>query len=99
VANNNQYIIALQAGHIPFEEEILTPVQCQNEYVMTSLRTANGIDLSVVQNRFGKAAKNDLLKAAQPWLATEKLHMVSNSLQLSQPGKLFADGIAASLFV
>jgi oxygen-independent coproporphyrinogen III oxidase len=67
--------------------------------VMTSLRTANGIDLSVVQNRFGIAAKNDLLKAAQPWLATEKLHMVSNSLQLSQPGKLFADGIAASLFV
>jgi oxygen-independent coproporphyrinogen-3 oxidase len=99
IANNAQYISALASGTIPFEEEILTPHQRQNEYVMTSLRTANGIDLTVITQQFGNTAREQLLAEAATWITNKKLIAVENYLRLSRQGKLFADGIAASLFI
>jgi oxygen-independent coproporphyrinogen III oxidase len=44
IANNALYITSLQKNTIPFEEEILTATQQLNEYIMTSLRTMEGLD-------------------------------------------------------
>ncbi|MBZ4188383.1 radical SAM family heme chaperone HemW [Niabella beijingensis] len=94
VANNQQYIRSIAAGIIPYEEEVLTPVQKQNEYIMTALRTAEGI----MPDRFEGVIREQLLKRAaqfreKGWLTPEEA-----VIRLTNEGKLFADGIAADLF-
>jgi oxygen-independent coproporphyrinogen-3 oxidase len=96
IANNALYIQSLLQNIIPAEKERLTTVQKLNEYIMTSLRTIEGIDLNYIQNRFGATFTERLLAAAQPY--NEKLIMQNNCVKLTNAGKLFADGIAAGLF-
>jgi len=96
IANNALYIQSLLQNIIPAESERLTIVQRLNEYIMTSLRTMEGIDLSHIHSQFGAAYVQRILAAAQPY--AEKLIIQDNSIKLTHAGKLFADGIAAGLF-
>lgn len=98
VANNQQYIQALQQNNIPFEKEELTKEQQLNEYIMTSLRLLEGCDLTFVQNQFGAAAADQLKAGATPFVNNGQLIVTNNHLVLTQQGKLFADSIAADLF-
>ena len=98
VSNNPAYIRSLQKDCIPFEEENISIVQKLNEYIMTSLRTMEGIDLDLVAHNFGEHAKNILETAAGKYVANDKLNNVNHKLILTKEGKLFADGIAADLF-
>ena len=98
VANNALYITSLQKNIIPFEEELLTETQQLNEYIMVSLRTMEGLDLELVNKRFGKDAKLKLQAAGKKWEAGKKLKIENENLVLTREGKLFADGIAADLF-
>lgn len=98
VANNSLYIQSLQKGIIPFEEEILTETQQLNEYIMTSLRTMEGLDLDQVSNIFGEEKSNTIKAAGSRYESTGKIKAVNNKLILTKEGKLFADGIAADLF-
>lgn len=99
IANNALYIQQLKKGILPFEEETLSEIQQLNEYIMTALRTAEGINLAVVAENFGtekeQALKN---KFSSDLLLKEKILLQNNHLLLSAEGKLFADGIAAELF-
>ena len=97
-ANNALYIQSLQQGTIPFEEEILTETQQLNEYIMTSLRTIEGLDLDHVSNIFGEAKSNAIKVAGNKYESTGKLKNENGKLILTREGKLFADGIAADLF-
>lgn len=96
VANNSLYIQSLRQNVIPLQKEKLTTVQRLNEYIMTSLRTMEGIDLNHVENRFGVAYAQRLLAASRAH--SEKMVIQNNCLRLTNAGKLFADGIAADLF-
>ena len=98
IANNAAYIRSLQNNKIPFEEELLTITQQLNEYIMTSLRTMEGISTKYVAILFGEAAADKLMQSAGKWLAGNKLYQHNGSLILTKEGKLFADGIAADLF-
>ena len=98
VANNALYIQSLQKGIIPFEEETLTETQQLNEYIMTSLRTIEGMDLNFVSKIFGEQKRIEILKAASKYKTTGKLKFVNQYLILTREGKLFADGIASDLF-
>ena len=98
VANNALYIQSLQKDMIPFEEEILTPTQQLNEFIMTSLRTMEGLDLELVSQKFGRELKEKLERESKKWLEAKKLLLSDSNLILTREGKLFADGIAADLF-
>ena len=54
ISNNSLYIRSVENGVIPFEEETLTEIQRLNEYIMTSLRTMEGLDLAYVSKVFGE---------------------------------------------
>lgn len=97
VANNNQYITAINKGELPAEKEVLTPVQQLNEYIMTSLRTMEGTDLEIIKSRFG-VIEDGLLSKAKQYLDSGLMKNVGNALVLTKEGKLLADGIAARLF-
>ncbi len=98
IANNALYIQSLQQNTIPFEEEILTETQQLNEYIMTSLRTMEGVDLEYIDKKFGADKRTRILMEAVKYKSPGKLKMVNQNLILTKEGKLFADGIAADLF-
>jgi oxygen-independent coproporphyrinogen-3 oxidase len=98
VANNGLYIQSLEKDLIPFEEEMLTADQKLNEYVMTALRTMEGIDLDRLKHDFDPAHTDRILGEAKKYLQGNKLAINGNFLQLTKEGKFLADGIAADLF-
>ncbi|MFY7963557.1 MAG: radical SAM family heme chaperone HemW [Chitinophagaceae bacterium] len=95
VSNNALYIKGVDV----LETEILTEEQQLNEYIMISLRTSKGIDIEVVKQKWSVEKANELLLNSQVWLNSNHLVMNANNLQLTKLGKLFADGIAADLFL
>ena len=94
VSNNTIYIDSLKKGLVPFEKEILTPAQQLNEYIMISLRTAEGLHLKKVSVN----NSSRLLTASKKFIDTGKMNLEGERLVLTNEGKLFADGIAADLF-
>ncbi|HAI84570.1 MAG TPA: hypothetical protein DCL43_12970 [Chitinophagaceae bacterium] len=97
IANNALYIQALRQMEVPFEQEILTPTQQLNEYIMTALRTMEGIQLQKIATWGTKALEMLTLSAKKP-IYSDKLIVSSDAIQLTAAGKHFADGIAADLF-
>jgi oxygen-independent coproporphyrinogen III oxidase len=100
VANNTLYQKGIENGLPIVEEEVLTPAQQLNEYVMTALRTREGVQLQ--DNRWKSAddkLQKEVLRSAQKWAKQGKLMVYENAIQLTRDGRLYADGIAADLFV
>ena len=95
ISNNNIYIESLEKNEIPFEKEILTQSQKANEYIMTSLRTMEGLDINMIP----EAMSYELQAASKKFIESGKLTLKENKLILTKEGKLFADGIAADLFI
>jgi len=85
-------------GAALIEREVLTPTQQLNEYIMISLRTMEGCDLSYISNRFGTPAAREIERLAEPYLVQRKITRSGEALQLTREGKLLADGIAGALF-
>jgi oxygen-independent coproporphyrinogen III oxidase len=98
VSNNTLYIKALKAGKLSFESEDLLPKDLLNEYIMTSLRTAEGLDLQHVMEHFGMQTGNLLENNASVYIRSNQMVKNHEKLVLTRNGKLFADGIAAALF-
>ncbi|GAA0529027.1 radical SAM family heme chaperone HemW [Chitinophaga japonensis] len=99
VSNNSVYINGIREGKVPFEAEILTPAMALNEYIMTSLRTAAGCNLQLVAERFGDEPRRQLETGSREFILSGKMERKEHSLVLTREGRLFADGIAAELFV
>ncbi|MBL7748003.1 MAG: radical SAM family heme chaperone HemW, partial [Chitinophagaceae bacterium] len=97
ISNNQSYNSAIQEGTIPLEKEVLTPVQQLNEYLMTSLRTAEGINMEVLKTAFA-VGEEQLLAKAEKFIRSGLMSQKNRSLSLTREGKLLADGIAAELF-
>jgi oxygen-independent coproporphyrinogen-3 oxidase len=98
IANNALYIQSITNGTIPAEQEVLTKNQQLNEYIMTSLRTNEGLSLQRVLNDYGKEEYEKLLNTARNHLKLDDLTIENDYLKTTKKGKLLADGIAANLF-
>jgi len=94
IANNQRYIDGLERGVLPFEKEVLTPVQKLNESIMISLRTMEGLDLG----KMSQEEKGAVVKAAQKYIKQQLVLHENDVLRLTNEGRLYADGIAADLF-
>lgn len=99
IANNAKYMEQLAKGQLPESIEQLSTVDKFNEYVMTSLRTMWGIDLTKIETDFGKDYVTQTQKLIKPFVNNEQLLFENNIIKLTNKGKLFADGIAAELFM
>ena len=88
IANNALYIQSLAQDKIPFEEETLTTTQRLNEYIMTSLRTQEGLNLQHIENVFGEIVSQQLHKNSYKFITGEKLLLNGSLLQLTKEGKL-----------
>ncbi len=98
IANNASYLSGIGKGHPIFEIEVLTPTQQLNEYIMTSLRTQEGISLQKVANYWGENMKEKLCDATQKHKERGHLLIDEKVIRLSEKGMFLADGIASDLF-
>lgn len=99
IANNALYMNAVEKNLIYFEEEELTETQKLNEFIMTALRTMEGINF--LDNRWNTTddrTKNKIILSSKKWEANDNLIITENNICLTEKGKFFADGIAADLF-
>lgn len=98
IANNALYINNIEQNILPAETEILTAAQQLNEYIMTSLRTSEGLSLLYTENQWGNEKTSTISRSSEKWLASGLLVCEKNFLFLTKKGKLLADGIASDLF-
>lgn len=96
ISNHKQYFTTAE-GTL-FEKETLTPDMRYNEYVMTSLRTLKGCDISYIQCYLGNDYVNYLHKQLES-IQTDYYMLTKETLVLSEKGRLFADFVASSLFI
>ncbi len=99
ISNLTEYIAAMDKGELRYEEEILTPVQKYNEYVMTSLRTIWGCSLEKIISHFGFRISDFFRNGASRFVKQGLLMELSGVYFLTDEGKLFADRIAGELFL
>jgi oxygen-independent coproporphyrinogen III oxidase len=95
IANNALYIKSLALGIVPFEIEVLTKKQQYNEYVMTSLRTIEGLDMDLAE----RVHKVILVSKVDRYVKEGLAIYENNFFKLTNAGKLRADGIASDLFL
>jgi oxygen-independent coproporphyrinogen-3 oxidase len=99
VANNALYLRAIEAGELPAETETLTPADRVNEYLLTGLRTQWGCSLTELSQLTGGDFEQQQASALGELYEQQWLQKADGFLRLTQAGKLFADRVAASLFV
>ncbi|MDI9357815.1 MAG: radical SAM family heme chaperone HemW [Phycisphaerales bacterium] len=98
-SNNQLYINAIQNNQIPSTVEQLTEKNKINEYIMTAIRTIEGIDLSYIRLNFFDELYIKIENILALWVLDNKMEqVVPNRYVLNRAGKLIADRITASLF-
>lgn len=80
-ADINTYIYNIEHGIAP-EEELLSPKDCYNEYIMLSLRTAEGVNREYIKRHFPQfLAHYDSQSKKVSYLMPQRWHLV-NSIAL-----------------
>lgn len=98
ISDIESYLYAIESGKINRETETLTEEELREESIMTSLRTAEGIDLEAFATRFGIGEKQALLRSAAPHLHSGALVSYGRHLHLTPAGVMISDEIIADLF-
>ncbi len=100
IANNALYTKSILHDYKPdFEIEQLTSIQHLNEYIMTSLRTMWGCDLSYISKNWDESTALEVEKSSHIFQEKKWITQSTTKLIITNAGKLFADRIAGELFL
>jgi oxygen-independent coproporphyrinogen-3 oxidase len=97
VSSLHSYIEAIEGGGRDFEKEELDLNTRYNEYIITTLRTRRGADISILEQRFGSKLKNYCLRMARTYIDEGKLTLDGNTLRLTRSGIFVSDGIMSDM--
>ncbi|MFZ2285727.1 MAG: radical SAM family heme chaperone HemW [Bacteroidales bacterium] len=97
VSDVKKYIRSVSGGEVPFIREELDRLTIFNEYVMTSLRTMWGIDLSHVEAFYDKELHDYLVNLSGKYIRYGLMKREKNTLVLTDQGKMISDNIIAEL--
>lgn len=98
VSSLNKYMAGVQNNRNYYDREILSETDRYNEFIMLSLRTIQGIDLTYLQNKFGKSALDFCLKQAQNNLYYNNLAIENNRLKVTKKGFYILNLITEAMF-
>ena len=99
VSNNQRYIQDIRQRVLPLETEILSQRDQYNEYIMTSLRTIWGCDISTIKKDFPSNYSLHFLQEIKTHLDRDFVNESMGVFTLSDQGKLFANRISSDLFL
>lgn len=98
VSDTNKYISEIQKKGKCFSVEKLTEKDRYNEYLLTRLRTSQGVSLSEINELFGQKYLSHFLKQAGRHLKSKYLAEINNNTILIPENKWFiSDGIISDL--
>ena len=95
--NLDQYQKSLNEGVQCFDCEVLTKEMRFNEYLMTALRTTEGLKNEILENEFFDFLPNLKIKM-QKFVDQGLIEITSDGFRPTVKGLLLADGIASDLF-
>ena len=98
VSNNSTYVDAISNNEVPFKLEHLSNTDKYNEFVMTRLRTLEGVDVNELVTRFGEQMQDHFTKLIMVHLDEGAVHEHNNRYALTRKGQFLADRIASDLF-
>ena len=91
------YIKALEKGSPFYEIEELDNNTRYNDFVITSLRTMNGMDTNLMKEKFGDKLSTYCLKNAETFINRNLLELKDKKLRLTEDGIFVSDGIMSEL--
>lgn len=97
IASLKDYMKAIKEARSVSEIEWLSPTDRYNDFIITSLRTVRGANLSELENKFGQNMHDYCLKNAANHLKNKYLIVENNFLKCTQKGFLLSDGIMSDL--
>jgi len=97
VSNNALYIKAIEEGLPLLECEELSIHDHYNEWILTHLRTSDGIQLAAIIP-YPELIRNHFKVEVLKWINSGHIIEQNQILTLSKKGKLMADAIASDLF-
>lgn len=98
IANNGKYLNAIQNSEIYWEQENMSAAEQYNEFILTSLRTAWGIDKKRLQQQFQHHFIDYFYTSIEPHLASGKLVDTGTNIRIPSHFFLVSDGIMSDLF-
>lgn len=99
INNNAIYIQKIKENQIPCTKETLTDIDHINEYLLTGLRTIWGVDIAMIEQERKINFLEIQQKIIQKYIQNECLYIKSNTIFLTEKGKILADKITADLFL
>lgn len=96
-ANNTKYIDAVSNGQSFFEKEVLSKEDKVNEYILTHIRTSNGIGLANIKNVLGYNIEENKSLEIKMLIDLKMVTYDNYSLKLTRKGKLVADFVTEKL--
>lgn len=98
VSSNSNYIQSMAKGDLPCTIEELSTRDRYNEYVMTRLRTIEGVDIDRLNELFGESFVEHFLINVASFLNGGFVCRIENQFRLTRSGQYIADRIASDLF-
>lgn len=91
------YIKSIKNGSPDIEQEILTPQNKYNDYILTRMRTMWGINITELKEKFGEDMLQYFLNNINKHLSSENVILTDNQYKLSQKGIFISDHIMSDL--
>lgn len=95
VSDIEKYCDGVLGGKEYSEEEVLSPIDAHNEYVMTALRTTKGIEKERIEAQYRDVLAREMERFVKTGLIVE----TENRYVPTKEGLVRADGIASELFL
>ena len=91
------YINKVENGEIPCTKELLDTNERYNDMVMLSLRTREGLDLNLLERKFGGDARKECISSAQKYVDSGLLRVEDSMMHLAREGLYVSDMIMSEL--
>ena len=93
VADIQQYMMAIEKGERPAEQEEIDEETHYNDCITTALRTSDGLDITTMPEKF----QHYCLKEAERFLCDGLLKREGNRLVLTRKGLFVSDMVMSGL--
>lgn len=97
IADVKEYIRGIESGNRKFEIEHLTEEERYNDTILTRLRTAEGLPLEWMREKFSDKLNAFLLRAAEKEIALGNLKEENGHLSLTEKGIFISDAVIREL--
>jgi oxygen-independent coproporphyrinogen-3 oxidase len=97
IADIQEYIKGIESNNPNFEIEELTEEERYNDTILTRLRTAKGLPLAWIKERFSEKLNNYMLRAAEKEIALGNLKEEDGHLSLTEKGIFISDAVIREL--